>query len=396
MLHAARGAAPRRRGAGAQRPRRRRFAGRGPTNPAMIRSASSRSIGNPPAASSAHSSSAADSARAVATAWDRSAVERWPSCRVAACAASPAQRARRSGRSAQLPSTQSGRRYPSGRTGCSGSPISGSAWVNRSSGRDTGIDSRGSSRRVAHTNAGSARQPPASRRCTTAMSQHAPIRTPASTSIVAVSIDHHTHRGRRTVSMRATTAAGSSTSTASSLPSGPAMPSPTPRAIATPTRTPRPTPTRRSHSTASPSRSTFSTLPRHAAVQGRPTTTVETPVVCRPVPPVPARAPQPSAYGGGDAVDELVVEAAGATMVQRADAIVRWAQPSPLNRHRTSTADRLATALSPSVVEPATHRRWWRTVRSGRRVWPSPSRCHPRRSAARPRDRPTHRRGSAR
>ena len=30
----------------------------------------------------------------------------------------------------------------------------------------------------------------------------------------------------------------------------------------------------------------------------------------------------------------LVVEAAGATMVQRADAIVRWAQPSPLNRHR--------------------------------------------------------------
>ena len=144
--------------------------GRGPTNPAMIRSASSRSIGNPSAASSAHNSSAADSARAVATAWNRSAVDRWPSCKVAACAASPAQRARRCGCSAQLPSTQSGRRYPSGRTGCSGSPISGSAWVNRSSGRDTGIVSSGRSHRVAHTNAGSACQPPASRRCTTAMS----------------------------------------------------------------------------------------------------------------------------------------------------------------------------------------------------------------------------------
>jgi len=135
---------------------------------------------------------------------------------------------------------------------------------------------------------------------------------------------------------------------------------------------------------------------RYGVSRGCPNSASEYPAAARPGSPVPARAPHPSAYGGGDAVDELVVEAAGATMVQRADAIVRWAQPSPLNRHRTSSADRLATALSPSVGEPATHRRWWRTVRSGRRAWPSPSRCHPRRSAARPRDRPTHRRGSAR
>ena len=61
----ARGAAPRRRARPARATTSCGVRGRGPTMPAIRRSASARSTGRPSAASSAHSSSAVDSARAV-------------------------------------------------------------------------------------------------------------------------------------------------------------------------------------------------------------------------------------------------------------------------------------------------------------------------------------------
>jgi hypothetical protein len=96
--------------------------------------------------------------------------------------------------------------------------------------------------------------------------------------------------------------------------------------------------------------------------------------------------------------DLLDARRPGGTVVQHAGEVSGWSRFSRLNMHGASTAGQhpTAPALSPPAIEPPTPRRWWRTVRSGRRAWPSPSRCHPRRSAARHRDRPTRRRGSVR
>ena len=184
--------------------------GRGPTNAAMISSAAARSTGRPSAASSAHSSSAADSDRAVATA--HRAVGEPGQRRL--LAASPRRapappRASRSGRRpAQPPSTQSGSRWPSVGRGTSGSARS-SAAAEQVRGPSPGGRSIGRSWSSAQIRPGSARQPPNRSRCTAATSQHTAIRVPAAISAAAVSWDHTTHRGRIAASAVATRSAAS-------------------------------------------------------------------------------------------------------------------------------------------------------------------------------------------
>ena len=83
--------------------------GLGPMNPARTCSATARSIGSPSTDSSAHSSSAVDSQRAVATAIGRSSSAASAACcRPATFRASAAHRAIRSGLSDQPPPTHSG------------------------------------------------------------------------------------------------------------------------------------------------------------------------------------------------------------------------------------------------------------------------------------------------
>ena len=84
---------------------------------------------------------------------------------------------------------------------------------------------------LAHTRAGSARQPPKRTRCTAAMSQQVATRTPALMSGTAVSFDHHTHRGRSASSTRPTTTeASSAPDDQEKAPEAVAIPSPTPGA----------------------------------------------------------------------------------------------------------------------------------------------------------------------
>ena len=167
--------------------------GLGPMNPASTSSATARSIGSPSTESSAHSSSAVDSQRAVATAVGRSASAASADCwSPATVRANSAQRAIRSGRSDQPPSTHSGRRCPSGATGSLPSP---SSMPNRSSGPSAGIVSAARPCSRAQARPGSARHPPNSSRCAAVISQHVASRTPSAARRPAVCPDHTTHRG---------------------------------------------------------------------------------------------------------------------------------------------------------------------------------------------------------
>ena len=182
--------------------------GRGPMKEASTCSASARSIGRPSADSSAHSSSAVDSERAVGSAIGRPGrAASAACCSPASVRASSAHRARRSARSAHPPLTHSGRRCPSGATGSSSSPSSGPDISNRSSGPPAGSVCVSRPRTRAQAQPGSARQPPNSSRCAAAMSQHVARRTPPATRCAAVWPDQTAHRGRSASSARPTSAA---------------------------------------------------------------------------------------------------------------------------------------------------------------------------------------------
>ena len=231
--------------------------GRGPMNEARTCSATVRSIGSPSTHSSAHSSSAVDSQRAVATAIGRSASAASAACCCPATArASSAHRAIRSGLSDQPPLTHSARRCPSGATG---SPTSPSSMPNRSSGPLVGIVSAASPRSRAQAQPGSARQPPNSSRCAALMSQHVASRTPSATRRAAVWPDHSTQRGRNASSARSTPAARPGPAT-SQLRSAVARPRPSAGEMTSPTRSPRFTPAWRNEVTRSAS-ATDPTLP---------------------------------------------------------------------------------------------------------------------------------------
>ncbi len=225
----------------ASRPARRAAAsaslrGRGPISPVRTCSATGRSIGSPSADSSAHSSSAVDSQRAVATAIGRSASAASAACCCPATArASPAHRAIRSGLSDQPPLTHSARRCPSGATGSLASP---SSMPNRSSGPPAGIVSVARPRSRAQAQPGSARQPPNSSRCAAAMSQHVASRTPSAANRAAIWPDHTTHRGRTTSSARPISAARPPPAATGHARSAVASPRPSPE-MTSPTRSPR-------------------------------------------------------------------------------------------------------------------------------------------------------------
>ena len=231
--------------------------------PARTCSATARSIGRPSADSSAHSSSAVDSDRAVGTAIGRSASAPSAACCSSARArAASAHRASRSAPSDHPPLTHSGRRWPSGATGSSSSS-SGPDIPNRSSGPPDGRASVASPRARAQAQPGSARHPPNSSRCAATMSQQVASRRPAATSCAAVWDDHTAHLGRRTWSARPTSAASPAASTPPGRGEAPssggtvqaraAVATPSPRAgeTASPTRSPRATPARRNDVTRS-------------------------------------------------------------------------------------------------------------------------------------------------
>ena len=229
--------------------------GRGPMNPVRTRSATARSIGSPSADNSVHSSSAADSQWAVATAMGRPASAASAACCCPAAArACPAHRAIRSGLSDQPPLTHSARRCPSGATGSLPSP---SSMPNRSSGPPAGIVSVVSPRSRAQAQPGSARQPPNSSRCAAEMSQHVASRTPSAARRAAVWPDHTTHRGRSASSARPTSAAGPAPAArpapAMTGHARSAVASPRPNAgeMTSPTRSPRFTPAWRNDVTSS-------------------------------------------------------------------------------------------------------------------------------------------------
>ena len=228
--------------------------GLGPINEARTCSAIVRSIGSPSAHSSAHSSSAVDSQRAVATAIGRSASA--ACCCPATVRAIAAHRATRSGLSDQPSLTHSGRRCPSGATGSLASP---SPMPNRSSGPAAGIVSA-SPCSEAQAQPGSARQPPNSSRCAALISQHVASRTPSATRRAAVWPDHSTQRGRNASSARPTAVARPGPATGQ-LRSAVARPRPGAGEMTSPTRSPRFTPAWRNDVTRSAS-ATDPTLPR--------------------------------------------------------------------------------------------------------------------------------------
>ena len=169
--------------------------GRGPTMAPMIASAAARSTGRPLRPSSTHSTSAADSARAVAPTWRWSATSA-ASCAcwaLATCNASWAHVAARSADDDHSPAGHCGRRWPSGPIGSASSAGVG-PWSKRSGGWARGTVSGSSSWASAQTTAGSARHPPWSRRCTAARSKARAIVTSSSTAPTD-GADHHTHRG---------------------------------------------------------------------------------------------------------------------------------------------------------------------------------------------------------
>ena len=219
-------------------------------------SATARSIGSPSADSSAHSSSAVDSQRAVATAIGRpSSAASAACCCPATARASPAHRAIRSGLSDQPPLTHSARRCPSGATGSLPSP---SSMPNRSSGPSAGIVSVASPRSRAQAQPGSARQPPNSSRCAAVMSQHVASRTPSAIRRAAVWPDHTTHRGRSASSARPTSSARSRRAAPRGRRDGPGpirrgQARPSAGEMTSPTRSPRFTPAWRNDVTRSSS-----------------------------------------------------------------------------------------------------------------------------------------------
>ena len=215
------------------------FLGRGPTKEATIVSAMERSIGSPSNESSAHSSSAADSDRAVDAAFGRSPTRASAaSCTAAAAAASSAHRAMRSVVHSKSAASHSGLMYPSARSGSSGRPSS-SGSVKRSSAATAGRCSTERSCSRAHALAGSIRHPPTSSRCTAATSQHFDTRRPPSTSTASMSRPHSTHRGRNAASTVATSATGSPLATDIDQPSASANAAPTLGCITSARKPPR-------------------------------------------------------------------------------------------------------------------------------------------------------------
>ena len=220
-------------------------------------SASARSIGRPSADSSAHSSSAVDSERAVGSAIGRpGSAASAASCNPASVRASSAQRASRSARSAHPPLTHSGRRCPSGATGSSSSPSSGPDISNRSSGPPAGSVWVSRPRTRAQAQPGSARQPPNSSRCAAAISQHVARRTPPATRCAAVWPDQTAHLGRNASSACPTSAARAVAARAVPVATGQARspvatPRPRPGETTSPTRSPRAAPASRNDVTRS-------------------------------------------------------------------------------------------------------------------------------------------------
>ena len=132
----------------------------------------------------------------------------------------------------QAPAAQSGRRWPSGRTGSSGAPSSSddgaaapqadASAPRRSSCPERGAAETSSPRTWHHTSAGSARCPPCSTRCTAARSQQRPSRRPGSTASNGRSTDgadHQVHRGAASASSRASSAGASASGTREPVPS---------------------------------------------------------------------------------------------------------------------------------------------------------------------------------
>ena len=224
-------------------------------------SATARSTGRPSADSSAQSSSAVDSERAVARAIGRPSSAASASCCCPATSrARAAQRAIRPGLSDQPPLTHSGRRCPSGATGSLASPSSppNRSEPNKSSGPPAGTVSVARPRSRAQAKPGSARQPPNSSRCTAAISQHVASRTPAAASRAAVWPDQSTHRGRSSSSALLTSAATPGTAHERSPA---ASPNSSAGETTSATRSPRFTPACRSDVTRS-APATDPTLPR--------------------------------------------------------------------------------------------------------------------------------------
>ena len=172
--------------------------GRGPISPVRTCSATGRSIGSPSADSSAHSSSAVDSPRAVATAIGRSAS---PASAACCCPATAQGQLGPPGDPLGVvrPAAADplGAQVPVRRHRVAGVAVVHAEQVERT---PAGIVSVASPRSRAQAQPGSARQPPNSSRCAAAMSQHVASRTPSAANRAAVWPDHTTHRGRTTSS----------------------------------------------------------------------------------------------------------------------------------------------------------------------------------------------------
>ena len=153
---------------------------------------------------------------------------------------------------------QSGRRWPSARTGSSWSPSDRSAEVNRSSAAParaaSGMPDGSSPRWWAQTRPGSACQPPTVRRWTAAMSQHDDRRAPCRRSAVESCRDHTTHRGWVCWSNERRASIGSDVDDGAmwTEPPGPTRASPPSGEVATATGSPRSRPSGAIAATRSP------------------------------------------------------------------------------------------------------------------------------------------------